>query len=175
MKKLRLILTEKCDRKCEQCCNKSWDLNSLPYTDKFNDYDEILLTGGEPMLNIELIKLAVKKIRSQNTKAKIYLYTAKTDDINGLLEMFVILDGLTITLHEARDILPFLVFNNTLNSLDDYLTKKSLRLNIFKEAADNSSNCTYDFLPLWKVKNNIQWIENCPLPKDEVLMKLLRS
>jgi len=44
----------------------------------------------------------------------------------------------------------------------------SLRLNIFKgiyipEVVD---------LSLWKVKKDMEWISNCPLPEDEVFMKL---
>ena len=44
---------------------------------------------------------------------------------------------------------------------------KSLRLNIFK-GIDYSSIDT----SLWDIKDNIEWIKNCPLPKNEVFQKL---
>ncbi len=76
MKKLRLILFKACDRNCECCCNKDFDIDSLPIERNFKDYDLIMLTGGEPMLNVLKVMFAIDSIRAQNNKANIYLYTA---------------------------------------------------------------------------------------------------
>ena len=70
MKKLRLLITEKCNRKCEGCCNLDWDLQNLPVCTSFKGYDEILLTGGEPQLEPVLILSTVEKIKQQNKTAK---------------------------------------------------------------------------------------------------------
>jgi hypothetical protein len=43
---------------------------------------------------------------------------------------------------------------------------KSLRLNVFKGVSLAELN-----LSCWKVKPNIKWIKNCPLPEDEVFMR----
>ena len=47
-KTLRLLLFEDCNRNCKKCCNKQWDLKLLPEVGSFKDWDEIILTGGEP-------------------------------------------------------------------------------------------------------------------------------
>jgi hypothetical protein len=62
----------------------------------------------------------------------------------------------------------FIIFNNKLNfPLDNLL---SLRLHIF-EGIDISKLDDID-LKNWKIKKNIKWIKNCPLPQDEVFMRL---
>lgn len=48
-KKLRLLVTAKCHNKCPMCCNKQFDFEKIPVVDRL-DYDEISITGGEPLL-----------------------------------------------------------------------------------------------------------------------------
>ena len=43
--KLRLLLFEECDRDCPGCCNRDWDLRSLPVCRDFTPYQVIMLTG----------------------------------------------------------------------------------------------------------------------------------
>ena len=155
--KLRLLLFEECDRDCPGCCNRDWDLRSLPVCRGFTPYQVIMLTGGEPMLHPEIIREAVAEIRAQ-TQAPIYLYTARTQ---GLDELMPILDGVTLTLHEPGDCLPFWRFDQSTQSLDG----KSLRLNIFEEVGPVASS------ERWQVKDHMAWIPNCPLPQGEVLMR----
>lgn len=75
-KKLRLLLFEKCNRNCKGCCNKQWDLSKLPIENDFTGYKLIILTGGEPLLEPDLVKNVIRMIRNK-TDAKIILYTAK--------------------------------------------------------------------------------------------------
>ena len=105
----------------------------------------------------EIIREAVAEIRAQ-TQAPIYLYTARTQ---GLDELMPILDGVTLTLHEPGDCLPFWRFDQSTQSLDG----KSLRLNIFEEVGPVASS------ERWQVKDHMAWIPNCPLPQGEVLMR----
>lgn len=158
--RLRLLLTEKCNRKCHGCCNKDFDLSALEVCKDYSGYECIMLTGGEPMLDPQLVKEAAKTIKQQ-TNAPIYLYTAKTDNALALsTSLWLHLDGVTVTLHNKKDIEPFLNFDK------EKFLNKSLRLNIFKGVTlrDNLNND-------WKIKRNIRWIKNCPLPEDEVFMK----
>lgn len=48
-KKLRLLVTAKCHNKCPMCCNNQFDFEKIPVVDRL-DYDEISITGGEPLL-----------------------------------------------------------------------------------------------------------------------------
>ena len=109
------------------------------------------------MLHPEIIREAVAEIRAQ-TQAPIYRYTARTQ---GLDELMPILDGVTLTLHEPSDCLPFWRFDQSTQSLDG----KSLRLNIFEEVGPVASS------ERWQVKDHMAWIPNCPLPQGEVLMR----
>lgn len=38
-----------CPNKCPMCCNNQFDFSKLPVVDRWN-YDEIMITGGEPLL-----------------------------------------------------------------------------------------------------------------------------
>ena len=158
--KLRLVLFEACDRCCPGCCNHDWDLKNLPVCTDYTPYKMIMLTGGEPMLPPEIIHQAVQKIRAQ-TGAPIYLYTAK---VEGLDELLPILDGVTVTLHEPKDLPEFQHFVAAAHNLSG----KSLRLNVFREAGPIPGA-----FPGWIMKEDMEWIPNCPLPEGEVLMRYM--
>ncbi len=42
-KKLRLLLFEECTRSCPGCCNRDWDLQSLPVCRDYSPYQLIML------------------------------------------------------------------------------------------------------------------------------------
>ena len=163
MNTLRLLLFKHCNRRCPGCCNNDWDLDNLPRCTDFTPYNQILLTGGEPMLHTWLIADTVRRIRLVNA-APIYMYTAMVSRPVELLGALVLLDGLTITLHELADASHFRVFDEMLG---DLLPGKSLRLNVFEGVELDPSKH-----PRWTVKSGMQWIENCPLPANETFMRL---
>lgn len=161
MKILKLLVTKKCLKNCPGCCNKDWDLDALPNVKHFN-YDQILITGGEPLLFLpQLLDLCIKIREKSDTK--IYIYTAMTD---GLLILYPFVDGFTITIHKQSDVIPFMIFSRILNNFkkSPWLSK-SLRLNVFK-------GIQLEKPAHWKVRENIEWKKNCPLPKNEVFYRL---
>jgi len=161
--KLRLLLFTECNRRCKGCCNKDWNLNALPVCDSFSEYECVMLTGGEPMLIPDLVKKAVGRIRAE-TDAPIFLYTAKTDDAGGLLDMLRLVDGLTVTLHTRKDAPMFREFNAAMRRID--VVGKSLRLNVFNGISIGDTDVSG-----WTVKSGIRWIKDCPLPTDEAFMR----
>lgn len=164
-RKLRLVLFKDCNRACRGCCNKDIDFNSVPVVSTYKNFDEIFLTGGEPLLRPDIIKDTIAKIKKEST-ANIFLYTAMTSDVSEFKEILKIVNGITLTLHTQKDIKPF---ENLLNNLsEDEVYNKSMRLNIFKNVKHNNVNIPQ----YWDVKNGIVWIKNCPLPDGEVIMKL---
>lgn len=165
-KKLRLLLFEDCDRSCQGCCNNDWDLSTLETEEDFRNYSFIMLTGGEPMLHPSVVKSTVKYIRQQ-TDVPIVLYTAKCDEPIKLFGLLDILDGITLTLHTQKDVEPFMYFNKIVQGLAPLSAVKSLRLNVFKGINLSGLDLVY-----WKGKTNIEWIKNCPLPKDEVFKRI---
>lgn len=163
-KKLRLVLFEECHRSCKGCCNEDFDLRNLPVCESYKGFELIMLTGGEPMLRPEKVKEAVRRIRRE-TDAPIILYTALTVDKETLSQIIGQIDGITVTLHDNSDVKPFLEF-------DDYHVgtrgrSKSYRLNVFSGIEIDLGNVKGK----WKVKSDIEWIKNCPLPEGEVLMR----
>lgn len=160
--KLRLLLFEECNRKCSGCCNNDLELKNIQICTNYTPYRLVMLTGGEPMLYPDVVRSAIKEIREQSN-AKIYLYTAMTD---GLDEILPLIDGLTLTLHVPQDKMNLKWFELTSKNLSDLAQRGSLRLNIFKEAGSMP-----DVSDIWKVKSDMVWIPNCPLPAGEALMR----
>lgn len=165
MKKLRLLLFPECQRNCEGCCNKDWDLESIPVVGSFEGYGEIMLTGGEPMLRPGLIIDTIMAIRKQNETAKIYLYTAYLP--LQLLFVLTLINGVVVTLHDQSDVDNFMSFDFAF-SRQPHHSSRSLRLNVFDgvSLADIKLKCD------WKIKKNIKWIKNCPLPEGEEFKRL---
>jgi hypothetical protein len=80
--------------------------------------------------------------------AKIYVYTAFCSDDWGM----------------------FTQFESVTRSHPEIFEGKSMRLNIFDEVGVSDETVLH--IPEhWRVKNHIEWIVNCPLPPNEVLMK----
>ena len=160
--KLRLLITKYCTHHCEGCCNNDWDLNNLPIVTSFKDFDEILITGGEPIIRWKRVIDIIKKIREENKSVKIYMYCALIYHNALFNKLFPLLDGITLTLHTQED--KEILFQEIPYFKD---IKKSLRLNVFKGVDISDLD-----LSNWKIKENIKWIKNCPLPQDEVFMRL---
>jgi len=161
MKTLRLLITKKCNRHCKGCCNKDWDLDNLSIVSHYN-YDEVILTGGEPLIFIDKLIDLCKSIRKK-TKAKIYVYTALIKYPIEVLSILNAADGLTVTLHDKEDSFFFNSLDFMVNSAK--IQNKSLRLNVFKGIKFSASK-------IWKIKKDIQWIKDCPLPKNEEFKRL---
>lgn len=157
--KLRLFLWPECGKSCDGCCNNDWDIDNLPMADHYN-YSEILLTGGEPLLFPGTLVRIINKLRT-TTHAALYVYTA----LPGweLLHVLRLVDGITVTLHDQTDVPVFKKFSSLIVDSD---RKKSLRLNVFEGVDIDTSG-----LPFWKVRKDIKWIRNCPLPDGEVFLK----
>jgi len=163
MKKLRLLVTKKCHRNCPLCVNKQWDLNKLPTWEVISPYEEIVITGGEPLLFPTKLKLLLQEIRYLSNWVKLFLYTTKTD---GLLDVLPLVNGVTLTLHEQRDVEPFIRLNKEL--LDSRLhIGKSLRLKVFDGIVLPEGE---DF-KVWNIVPT-EWLEDCPLPEEEEFRRL---
>jgi MoaA/NifB/PqqE/SkfB family radical SAM enzyme len=173
MNKVRLIFTEDCYRNCSGCCNKQYDFTQYPTFELDTIFTkELIITGGEPMLYPNEVYAFIKHVRQLGYKHKIYMYTACV--AGGVLDKNYTyyskmlnngLDGITLTLHTQSDVADFRALNHMLMAKEHY--GYSFRLNVFKGV--ELDKVPY---PLWTIKRDMVWIENCPLPKDEVLMVL---
>lgn len=170
MSKLRLLITPECNRACVGCCNDAYDLGALPKVSGYREFEEIMLTGGEPMLDPIKVMDTLQAIRDDVfVMPKIYLYTAMTKPRMPLLMLLynTYLTGITLSLHEQYDIAGFRLFNKLLRKHPDLTVDKSLRLNVVSHV-----DITLVDTSLWDVKI-IEWKpDGCPLPKDEVFARI---
>lgn len=165
MKKMRLILWPTCNRNCPGCCNKSIDTDTVPHALDFKGYREIILTGGEPLLYPDMTRELACGIRSiADPGTRILLYTADYRTEAHHPSLYAALDGMTITLHEQADVEPFMYLYAWLLYTKAHIGK-TMRLNVF-EGID-----VPDVSDIFTIKRDIVWIENCPLPEGEVLMR----
>lgn len=142
-------------------------MQDIPVVDRW-DYDEIMITGGEPMLypkNMRRLLEAIREIVWQmGRETKIYLYTSRTEWYYA--DEFIrkgLIDGIVVAPHSRDDLMYFRKLNNELLK---YRYGKyhecSLRLKVFPEVRD----VLPDNLNRWQV-DYAEWIENCPLPDGE--------
>ena len=165
-KKLRLLVTTRCPNKCPMCCNNSWDFDKLPMVDRWN-YEEIMITGGEPLLFMLKLKELLSSIRIitpiQGNCPKIYIYSAVFNKYY-IAALFAYIDGIVLTPHKKEDITELIKLNQYLLDGSEFMKSKSLRLNLFP---DMKALLPKDIdLSLWQVKD-MEWIENCPVPEGE--------
>ena len=166
----RVIVTLACDRSCPGYCNTNGLDGILEVNlEQLKEYEEVVLTGGEPLLMGDkfLVQL-IKKLRKQNRNQSIYLYTANLalDEHEKVLDL---LDGITVTLHaEATD--------NDIRSLkymSENLYGEPLDMRLF---IDERVYDRYDLsnirMSTWDVVRKLKWLDRCELADNEDLLML---
>jgi len=131
---------------------------------KLSEFDEIILTGGEPLLYFTQLVEIIPLIKRFSKGKPIYIYTAYTHDVETIIDILKIADGITYTLHGKEDV--FIYRKLTAGIEKEKLYAKSLRLNVFEGING------IEVPEFWKVKDNIKWLKDCPLPKNETFVRL---
>jgi pyruvate formate-lyase activating enzyme-like uncharacterized protein len=102
---------------CPMCCNKQFSVKDIPVVDRW-DYDEIMITGGEPMRYPDRLKRLCRGIREvteqMGLRPKIYLYTSLCywGVIDSMIQYYV--DGIVVAPHSSDDVKYFRQTNNNL-------------------------------------------------------------
>lgn len=166
-KKLRLLVTKKCNRNCPGCCNKQYDIKNLPVATDFCSYEEIMITGGEPVLFLGQVDRLVRAIRLLNSVCggsipKIYIYTALTQ-LESIADALDLSDGITFTLHSQEDAIWLSGYSHLLKSYQG----RSVRLNVFEGIKLSEkiiqSGCQINYKT---------WQKECPIPEGEDFKRL---
>jgi len=174
MKSARVITTFECNRNCPYCSNNYESLISqgrevekiLSLAEK---YDEIIVTGGEPMLypydTLELID----GFKYVNPEVKVYLYTALYHEIIQSSNLLDLVDGITYTLHEnatLKDVYDFIVFQDDIHFYRD-------REKTFRAFINNKLSKSVEIDPqVWdrvKVSGTLSEGE-CNYPEDDLII-----
>lgn len=177
MKKARVLVTLNCNRNCEKCCNKEKVFNQhkiLTDLKNLKDYDEIMITGGEPMLYpAQTLKIIQQLRKITRIHTRIYLYSAyynKAKHKPFIPDLIHNINGLHYTLHDNATDADIIALKNLTEMLAYRIHSdfESARLAIDKRLYDK-----YDFsninLSAWDVIRKLQWLDNCPLPEGEEL------
>jgi len=164
MKTLRLILWRDCPRACSTCPNKSIECGSVKpffFNEDLSGYDEIILTGGEPLMRPGLLRTVAEEIKRQ-TDAKVYVYSAWDGDLSFIADTLSYVDGITLSLYTWRDVsrIPELTELIKAKGLDT----RSLRINSFLAPVDADPE-------IWKVKYKT-YLKDCPIPDHEELREI---
>lgn len=131
---IHLLTTSLCDRNCRYCCNKQYDLSTIPQVSDEELYraENIFLTGGEPFTFSQPNEIAdwlkckyqnIKRVIVYTNAYELYCYLAKNGSLNYI-------DGLTVSLKEFRD---KDYFEGVLTYLKDCTKCKSNRLYYFND------------------------------------------
>ena len=105
-KKIHLMITSRCNRKCPDCCNNQYDIEKVEVVtaEEFKNAEDIFLTGGEPFAYADpcgtayLIRTAFPNIKN------IIVYTNAFELGNYLMiNKLHNIDGLTISIKNRKD------------------------------------------------------------------------
>lgn len=109
--KIHLMITDKCDRKCRDCCNNQYSLSDIPIiTNKeLSEAKHIYLTGGEPFAYGDPSGIAtmlknvysnIEKVIVYTNAFELYMYLNNNGKLDGI-------DGLTISIKTTSDAVTF--------------------------------------------------------------------
>lgn len=168
IRKARFIITKDCFRNCSYCCNKYKSIMSKAITTQtlyaVKNYDEIMITGGEPLEDPKRTLKIIELIRLMNPTCKIYLYTARYSI--ELIPIIDKIDGVHFTLHESANTADVVGFNK-MQILAGRFEGKSFRLYMHPGVKHR--------IPvkplLWSRIESKPWLEekDCKLPEGETL------
>lgn len=103
---IHLVITEKCNRKCPDCCNNQYDMKKIPIVtpEELSEAEIIFLTGGEPFAFADPCGLAKELKKTYPNIKKIYVYTNATE-LAAYLTWYSIhsIDGLTVSIKNKLD------------------------------------------------------------------------
>jgi MoaA/NifB/PqqE/SkfB family radical SAM enzyme len=172
--KARVMVTKKCNRNCKGCCNEQegfLDIEKVSSVTDLLKYEEIIITGGEPMLIAEKVLHFVESLREEHCySGKIYLYTALYNTYLHRFydNLFRYIDGLHFSIHaEAGDqeIIELKEFSGLLPKSG----RLSLRLIIDRRLYGRYDFSNIDFSK-WSVVRKLKWQKVCRLPENEKLL-----
>lgn len=111
VKNIHLMVTSLCNKDCPHCCNKQYDLGTIPQVtdEELRSAENIFITGGEPFVYSRPDEIAecLKKRYPNIKKAIVYsgIFEAWEYLVFGGSTEYI--DGLTLSIKEHKDIYDF--------------------------------------------------------------------
>lgn len=106
-KNIHIMITSLCDRFCPYCCNKQYDLTTIPYVTKeeLKNAENVFLTGGEPFAYGNPCAIASKLKKEYVNIKNIYVYTNAYElaiYLKNYHSLYAI-DGVTVSIKNELD------------------------------------------------------------------------
>ena len=111
-----LMVTSLCDRDCKYCCNKQYDLSTIPQVtdDELSKAHTVCLTGGEPFIYSQPIEIANWLKKKYPNIEKVYVYTSAVEfslymdqNMHSMDPFLKGIDGVNLSVKENGEI-PFM-------------------------------------------------------------------
>lgn len=107
---IHIMITSLCNKDCKYCCNKQYNLNTIPYVtdEELEEAETLCLTGGEPFLFSNPCEISkFYKSKYKNIK-NIYVYTNAVELADYLKNnKLYSIDGLSISIKSKADVIAF--------------------------------------------------------------------
>ena len=174
-KTARVLVTYDCFQNCPGCVNKSVTPSGIFDPSMSGQYDEIILTGGEPMFFPSRIRRFVQEIKSYNFSAKVILYSSYfdpkfTDELKDTLTM---VNGYTFTVHNNEfSVKRFLQLDCLVADWLALFQPGTLRLNIDSRLKDYFDKYYTDNFCQWHQRKYFDFDPDCKLPEHEIFLSL---
>jgi hypothetical protein len=169
----RVIVTRKCNRECLKCVNdqQQESIRILESDEELSGYDEIIITGGEPLLFPQKLHRFIENTHKLNRWKRVILYTTAPDyfALMRLRRHFV---GITISLYTDEDVRRFNFWANILErDLEIHPSAHSFPIirvrEFFEEHTEKPAyDCSFVEFKMCKRK------ELCTLAPNETLFEL---
>ena len=119
-KVMHLMVTSLCDRDCKYCCNKQYDLNSIPYAtdEELRGVETLCLTGGEPFTYTKPNAIAYHYKHKYPNIMRVIVYTNACELWLPLIvneASLVHIDGLNISIKSLHD---YLILDDIIQNSD---------------------------------------------------------
>lgn len=116
---VHILITSLCNRDCTYCCNKQYDMDSIPYVtdEELSNTDTVCLTGGEPFAYSNPNNIA-RWLKSHYPNIRnVYAYTNSLElceyiDDNGKFDW---LDGLSVSIKDKNDLKLFELYVDSMS------------------------------------------------------------
>ena len=106
---IHLMVTSLCNRDCKYCCNKQYDLNSIPYVtdEELSKANTVYITGGEPFAYSNPCMIA-RRLKSEYNISRVIVYTNALELMHYLSNYSLFsIDGLTVSIKNMSDLVSF--------------------------------------------------------------------
>ena len=155
---IHLMITNKCARNCNDCCNKLYSINEIPIvtTRELMECDALFLTGGEPFLYARPNSYAevVKAFFPNIKKVIVYTNAIELRDYLDNGNKIDFIDGVTVSIKGKADFDAFtnIRLNENINKLS------SNRLYVFNEELVPKEFGNFYYMPReWKSVEKDEW------------------